>query len=484
MKKILKITALSLLTTPLFAQYLDMQFNHQYALAFTMPHLSGNARFASMGGAFGALGGNLSALSTNPASIGIYRNSEFSFTPALTIGQSQVRPIGVPESRSRDMDRFNFNVGNFGMVNVFDISNSDSPNEWKSVQFGFGMNRQADFWNRSYYTGYVEDTYLDQVTRDANLFGAPTGTIRRLAADADVIFWDTINGHIGFFNDLAPNGGLTQTQNTETRGGINEWFLSFGGNYGDFLYLGATIGMPSLNFRQTRTLTERDQKGIHNDFEFWRLRETLDISGMGINLKLGAIVRPTDFMRVGFAVHTPTRFALRENLTIEATGTRTHRERLPEFEYNIRTPMRLIGSLGFVIGRQALIGIEYEHLDYGRMRIGGFDPDFDLDNDFIVDNYRTGGVIRAGGEFRLDPVILRLGYNYTMTPFNTESLAAQKFSGHTFSAGLGFVLGTTTIDLAYVNTRRSYEMMPYTNMPWNQYNLSGHQFKVTFGWRF
>ena len=209
MKKILKITALSLLTTPLFAQYLDMQFNHQYALAFTMPHLSGNARFASMGGAFGALGGNLSALSTNPASIGIYRNSEFSFTPALTIGQSQVRPIGVPESRSRDMDRFNFNVGNFGMVNVFDISNSDSPNEWKSVQFGFGMNRQADFWNRSYYTGYVEDTYLDQVTRDANLFGAPTGTIRRLAADADVIFWDTINGHIGFFNDLAPNGGLT-----------------------------------------------------------------------------------------------------------------------------------------------------------------------------------------------------------------------------------------------------------------------------------
>jgi hypothetical protein len=98
-----------------------------------MSSLQGNARYVSTGGAFGALGGNLSALSTNPASIGIYRRSEFSFSPALTIGQTEVTPEGA---RSRNSDLWNFNMGNFGMVGAFDISKSDSPNEWKMVLNG------------------------------------------------------------------------------------------------------------------------------------------------------------------------------------------------------------------------------------------------------------------------------------------------------------------------------------------------------------
>jgi hypothetical protein len=383
-------------------------------------------------------------------------------------------------------------MANFGMVSVFDISKSESGNEWKMLQLGFGMNRLADFWNRSGYTGYVNWTYLDVLAEEATGWGwgnVPKTTFSGVAVNADLIYFDSDANM--FLNDLGPDGGLTQNQHTETRGGINEWFFCFGGNYGDILYLGATVGMPSVNFHQTRTLTERDQKNQHRDFGSWRLRETLELSGMGVNLKLGAVVRPTDFMRLGFALHTPTRYALKERLTIEASGeggfvgSSSHRERLPMFEYNIRTPMRLIGSLGFVIARQALIGIEYEHLNYSKMKLTGLDASyFDDDNDFIVDNYRAGGVLRVGGEYRLDPVSIRVGYNYTMSPYNTESLAARNFSGHTFSAGLGFVAGSTTIDLTYVNTMRKYEAVPYPEMPWNRYNVAGHQFVLTFGWRF
>jgi len=500
MKKILKIAILAVITAPLFAQTTDLRYGHQYALAFTMPSLHGNARFVGMGGAFGALGGNLSALTTNPASIGIYRRSDISFTSTLGIGSTEARQLDNATSDWQFDDRMNFNVMNFGMVNAFDISRSDSPNEWKMLQFGFGVNRKADFWNRSTFTGFVDDwTFLDQVTLGANNRGTPAGTIEGVARRAGVIFWDADLQE--YANDLwwPENGvwqhhGLTQFQTTETRGGINEWFMTFGGNFGDMLYLGATVGMPTINFRQTRDLREVDDAGAHgNYFSSWHLRESLQINGTGVNLKLGAILRPAEFMRIGLAFHTPTRFSLRENLTLEVSGTGEeirpghHRERLDQFEYSLRTPMRLIGSLGFVIGRYAMIGIEYEHINFGNMRFTGGDPRFNSENNnFIRDNNAVGGVFRVGGEFRLDPVSIRVGYNYTLSPFEDRSTAFQNFSGHTFSAGLGFVLGSTTIDLAYVNNLRSFDMQPYTGvqLPFNNYNVSAQQFKVTFGWRF
>lgn len=42
--------------------------------------LRGSARFMSMAGAFGALGGDLSVLNQNPGGIGIYRSSELGLT--------------------------------------------------------------------------------------------------------------------------------------------------------------------------------------------------------------------------------------------------------------------------------------------------------------------------------------------------------------------------------------------------------------------
>ncbi|MCL2683123.1 MAG: hypothetical protein FWE63_06545 [Bacteroidales bacterium] len=500
MKTILKIFALSLLATPVFAYSYQFQYLDQDALRLTMSSLNGNARFVSMGGAFGALGGNLSALSTNPASIGIYRSNEFSFTPALTIGQTETTP---GDARSRQpMDLWNFNLGNFGLVSVWDVAKSDNPNEWKMLQFGVGLNRLADFWNRSGYTRFASpwETYLDVLTNEANRTGRPLNPYYSgLAERADLIYFDSVDG--AFFNDLMwqdVNGdwqkpiGLTQRQNTRTTGGINEWVFSFGGNYGDMLYLGATIGMPSVNFRQTKTLTEKNEGNANPVFHEWRIRENLEVSGLGINLKLGAIYRPADFVRLGLAIHTPTRYALKEKFSTEISGNtafisnpgRVHTER-GAWDYNIRTPMRLIGSVGFVIARQLLIGAEYEYVNYDRMRISDIDDSFEADNDFIADNYRAGGTIRVGGEYRMDQVSLRLGYNYTMVPY-ADNLN-RNFSGHSLSAGLGFITGSTTIDLAYVNTIRKFRMSPYPQMPndfYNHYSVTGHQFLVTFGWRF
>lgn len=46
------------------------------AYKFSQSDLNGTARYLGMGGAFGALGGDISVLSNNPAGLGIYRSSE------------------------------------------------------------------------------------------------------------------------------------------------------------------------------------------------------------------------------------------------------------------------------------------------------------------------------------------------------------------------------------------------------------------------
>jgi hypothetical protein len=448
----------------------------------------------------GALGGNLSTLSTNPAGIGIYRSGEFSFTPALKIGQTNTTP---DNDKQRMGEQWNFNLGNLGWVGVIDLSSSESKNEWKKIQFGIGLNRQTDFWNQSRYNRYAssKESYLGYLTETDGLSGD-------LAEKADLIYQDPDYFDPNYFggdyyhNDLTYwdefegdyfDAPVRQSHTTKTTGAINEWVFSFGGNYGDQLFIGATIGVPVVNYKITRSLMEENADEFNPNFNNWKIQEKLNVSGNGINLKLGAIYKPADFIRLGLAFHSPTRYNLDEKFSIDVSGdTRyadpdEHFEEINDYEYNLRTPMRLIASAGFVIGKKAVVGVEYEHLNYSKMLLNDEWSAYDDYNDYIADNYSKGGTVRVGGEYRLDPVCLRLGYNYTMSPYADNSF--NKFSQQTISAGLGFTIGSSMmLDFAYANTLRNYNNIPYPSIQGfenvNKYKMSGQQFLVTLGWRF
>ena len=65
--------------------------------------LTGTARFVGMGGAMSALGADMSAMSNNPAAIGLYRRSDVAMT-ASVLGQSEAWPTStrrVPRSTRR-----------------------------------------------------------------------------------------------------------------------------------------------------------------------------------------------------------------------------------------------------------------------------------------------------------------------------------------------------------------------------------------------
>lgn len=56
--------------------------------------LNGTARFVGMGGAMGALGGDISTIGTNPAGIGIYRSNDAMLTFGYSMTGTESNYVG------------------------------------------------------------------------------------------------------------------------------------------------------------------------------------------------------------------------------------------------------------------------------------------------------------------------------------------------------------------------------------------------------
>jgi len=135
--------------------------NEVDALRYSQITYGGTSRYMSMGGAFGALGGDVSVLSTNPAGIAVYRKSEFTFTPSF---YNQIAEAGHYGSSTID-NKYNFNLSNIGWVSV---SKHDGSG-WVSSALGIAYNRLNNFHRRFTIEGVNEnssliDVYMNDLT--------------------------------------------------------------------------------------------------------------------------------------------------------------------------------------------------------------------------------------------------------------------------------------------------------------------------------
>lgn len=85
--------------------------------------LRGTARFMSMGGAFTALGGDLSTLTQNPGGIGIYRSNEIGVTMDIDIMSSKSETQG--HTMTTDMTKVY--CPNFGYIGTWRTGNEIMP---------------------------------------------------------------------------------------------------------------------------------------------------------------------------------------------------------------------------------------------------------------------------------------------------------------------------------------------------------------------
>ena len=229
-----------------FAQMQMFAQNEIDALRYSNITFGGTARYIGIGGAFGAIGGDFSSLSTNPAGLGVFRTSEFSFSPSIYTSKSSSKYF---EETKEDI-KYNFNLGNIGFVSSYKLrkAHEEGPG-WEFINFGFGINRYANFNNRILLEGdNLSSSLITDYLNRANgrLIDELGAFDTELAYNAYLI--DPIDSLGNYSSAIPVNGGVRQSKSITTSGSINEMVISLGGNYNDQFYIGGTIGFPFIRY--------------------------------------------------------------------------------------------------------------------------------------------------------------------------------------------------------------------------------------------
>jgi hypothetical protein len=466
--------------------------NETDVLRYSQLGIGGTARFSGMAGAFGALGADMSTLSYNPAGIGLFRRGEVALTPSVYY-QSTGSDYNGTHS---DDQKLNFNFGNVGIVFAKNLERETNHSGWKFVQFGVNMDRLASFQSNVTVTGKSYASLLDQYVNQANGNTPPnldpftTG----LAYNAYMI--DTIPGtnQSMYKSPLGLGQHVIQTKNIGTSGAMNETAISFGGNYMDKLFLGATIGIDNLHYNENVVYSEVSAgDGGPNNFQAFTMKQNLHTTGSGFNFKFGAIYKPVEFLRIGFAVHTPTWLSLTDNWNSSMVSTFSNHNHdttstSPDgsYNYSITTPMRMIASLGVVSGKYGVIDIDYEYVNYSTGRLSNTGASVFTDqNNALRHDLSPASNVRVGAELKLNPVNLRAGFAYYGDPYSSSTtLTGTRMS---YTAGIGIRNKHAFADFAYVLTTTSsnyYVIDPAPNVNAATNSTSMSSYMLTLGLKF
>jgi len=432
------------------------------ALRYSQNYFGGTTRAASMAGAFGALGGDFSSLSINPAGIGVYRSTEFTISPTLLYDKMEATFLG-----NRFLDsRYQFYLNNLGFVSTINTGNETGI---KSFTLGVGYNQLNNFQRNTLMQGRQEavvgpvsslpppqgvtsSSYLDNFVNNAN-DNIWNDFYEELAWNTDLMPWDTDVEE--YWNDLADAGyGQWQQHRLTERGGIGEYAFSFGANFEDKFYMGATFGINRLRYSRLINHFEDDDDDVIGYFDSFTFREDLETFGTGYTFKMGLIYRPISLIRIGAAFHTPTFYKIREDYYTEmdakfdADPYTNERAPLNTFDYRLRTPYRAIGSLAIQIPRLAVISVDYEFVDYTAAYMDSHDHPFIDENQTIQTVYKSSSNIRAGGEVHFGALYLRGGVAFYGSPYESDEINNDAYD-MLGSGGIGFRSENIFFDMGY-----------------------------------
>jgi hypothetical protein len=308
------VIALAISTITINAQ------NEIDALRYSTQNLSGTARYSAMGGAFGSLGGEFSALSSNPAGIGMYQFTELTFTPSFNLNSNK----SYYNNSNLSSYKSEISIANLGLVFIIPQNNSD----WKRINIGIGWNQLANYNNAIKIEGLNrESSIVDRIiaatkgTMSDELSNGEGNTYSQMAWNTYLIdpLFDN-NGQIeGEYISNFSSSSKSQSKETESMGGMNEFLFSLGGSFKEKLYLGLTIGIPTIDFYEYSEYTEREASDTSNNLRKMLFSEEISAYGTGYNLKVGAIYRLSERVKIGGSLHTPTFFSVEEDYNTSIT---------------------------------------------------------------------------------------------------------------------------------------------------------------------
>ena len=460
---------------------------------YSKNEIYGSARFEAMGGAFGALGADLSVSQINPAGFGRYSTNQFNFSLGLIHTKNKLNFQGFASKNTSS----SFKPNSIGVVFVQDDSRRNSGFQY--IQFGLGYNRLQNFNNSFSYSGLQYESLLENFAASAN--GVPFYNLYQTHPFSSSLAWETYTINPGnqtnsYVAALYNNGDQFHRRTVDTRGGMNEYYASLSGNYMNVLYVGANLGLRTIKYEESVEHYEEVTDTTGNDLRSFTYNYNLLTKGMGMNLKLGLIYLPKDNIRLGLAFLTPTYYELTDDTSADMTaqfdyGVRTVADSLKpigNYKYRLRTPPKIVGSAAYIFGTRGCISMDLEYVNY---KWANLRSTTDLTNyqqyDFAIENAEAKKVLqgalnlRVGGELVINSVwFLRGGIALSSKAYN-DLVAVENGWDKTYSGGFGCRLGKCSLNLSVRQTYLSRNYYAFQgSMATHKMVKSAFTFDVTY----
>ena len=475
MKKIFALAMASLAITSIQAQDIND------ALRYAQTDLGGTARFRAMSGAFGALGGDFSAINVNPAGSVIFANNQVGVTLSNYNTKNNSNYFGNNTSDSRN----SFDLNQAGGVFVF--NNYNKRSDWKKFAFTLNYDNAKNLDNSTFTAGTNPNNSV------ANYFlsyanGVSLGTLNNY--NFSDLYYNEQQAYLGYnsyiidptinnssnssyYSNVANGGNYYQENRTLTTGYNSKLAFNFSGQYTDKWFFGLNLNSHFLDYRQSSSFYESNNNPKYasgSTVDVIHFNNDLYTYGSGFSFNLGTIFKPVKEVRLGLSYESPTWYRLTDELSQRVTtsgyglnttqdntqysGVVTDPNTTMVFQpYKLQTPGKVTGSFAYLFGKRGLISLDYAIKDYSSTQ---YIPtnEFSTPNATISSSLTTSNEVRIGGEYKIQKISLRGGYRWEQSPYK-DGKTIGDLTG--YSGGLGFNFGATKLDLAYSYAKREYD---------------------------
>lgn len=478
--------------------------------------LDGDARFVGMGGAMGALGANISAMGTNPASTGLYRRTDVALTAGL-LSQPYNGTVRVGKGRT---------AGSFdqaGLVYACDLENTSGV---KFVNFGFNYRKSHNLKNYIGLNNMALPNGLSQSWQFVDLASNLSGNLldlgyeddRELTTPTTLLAYDTYlidavdeNGEsVGDRNvkiaEYVPSYANRYDYHRSQWGGVEDYDFNLSFNVNERVYLGVNFGLHNVDMHSAMSYDEElYQHNDPRDTGGYNMYTEEVLTGIGYDGKFGIIVRPIDEspLRLGLSFTTPTAYDLESRSYAEMTtpypdanGNDCYQNVDINNSYRIRTPWKLDASIATTVGSFLALDAEYQLQNYSSAAVRYDDNTtyYGQATSFTTDTYLQDEInrwmknvhtLRLGVEGRLsDEFSARVGYNYVTSPFDKDAFLNLFTDGSSYyyamntdyvnlgatnriTAGLGYHKRSFYFDVAYLHQMQDADVYAF------HYNYDG-----------
>ncbi|MEW5676104.1 outer membrane protein transport protein [Flavobacterium enshiense] len=469
------------------------------ALRYSISDLNGTARFRGLSGAFGAVGGDLSAINVNPAGSSIFNYNSATGTISNFNTKNNSSYFGTNTSDNESA----FDINQIGGVLVF--GDKQGKSNWKKIAVAINYENTNNFDNNFYVRGTnpnssISNYFLNFANTGNNGGIIPIDLVELQPGESiselytylasfsngfaaqqaflgyQAFLYDYNDGvtpdpdvpdNAPYYMSNVPGGSFYQENRTSTTGYNSKLTGNISAEYNEKLHIGLNLNAHFTDYRVNSVVYERNSNNPALGVQQIQFENEIYTYGGGFSFNLGAILKVSKEFRIGAAYESPTWYHLNDELTqgLVATshdGSNTFTDAVyPQVTnvyepYNIQTPGKLTGSLAYIFGKNGFISFDYGRKDYSQTKFRPQNSDtFNALNSEISNSLTAANEFRIGAEYKIKQISLRGGYRFEESPYKDK----QKFDDlKGYSAGLGFNFKGSRLDLAYSYAERDSQM--------------------------